>query len=302
MASIASAISFLMLLLVTYSYSVPILPQFDGSTPPYEITTGITTIEHQKPSVMELVTRPQPTGATNVHKTRSTGGDSSSEEGMKPTHVGYSQRSVNDMSTDEGTTPGYEGHSERSVNDMSTEEDTTPLYGGYSERSVDNMNTGEDTTPRYGGYSQRSVNDMSTEEGTTPGYGGYSERSVDSMSTEEDTTPRYGGYSVRGLGSDEDSFSATTPQENEERSFDENSSSSIESSTQFNERSISSFDMPSGLPTATFKTQYGMGVPSKVQPLPTYPFGLNRVPSGEFESSSVPTFHQKREFDGWSRK
>jgi hypothetical protein len=296
MASIASAISFLMLLLVTYSYSLPIVPEFDGSTPTYEITTGITTVEHQKPYVMELVKKPQPADATDVHKTRSTGGDSSSEEGMKPPHGSYKQRSVNDMSTEEGTTPRYEGHSERSVNDMSPEEDTTPRYGGYSERSLDNMNTEEDTTPLYGGYS---------------------ERSVDSMSTEEDTTPRYGGYSVRGLGNEEDSFSATTPQENEERSFDENSfsattpqeneersfdensSSSIESSTQFNERSISSFDMPSGLPTATFETQYGMKGPSKFQPLPKYPFGINQVPSGEFASSSVPTFHQKREVENW---
>jgi hypothetical protein len=42
----ASILSFFVVLLITYSYSAPVIQEFNSTTPEYEFTTGTTIVEH----------------------------------------------------------------------------------------------------------------------------------------------------------------------------------------------------------------------------------------------------------------
>jgi len=71
MASITSVISFLVLLLVTYSYCAPFVHQYENSTAEYEYTTGETIVEHGNSFNMHLISDDESTGVPNIHKERS---------------------------------------------------------------------------------------------------------------------------------------------------------------------------------------------------------------------------------------
>jgi len=73
MASITSVISFLILLLATYSYSAPTV------TPEYEFTTGTMLVEHQTPATLILMKNPGSVSVSNIQKPRSFNGLDSEE-------------------------------------------------------------------------------------------------------------------------------------------------------------------------------------------------------------------------------
>jgi len=65
------SISFFVLLLATYCYSVPVNPPLDSPTPDYEFTTGKTIVDHDNKINMHLMSDEESTGVPNIHNERS---------------------------------------------------------------------------------------------------------------------------------------------------------------------------------------------------------------------------------------
>jgi len=70
MASMTTFISFFVLLLATYSYSLPLGEFFGNSTADYEFTTGHTIIDHNNTFIMHLVNEEDSTNVPTIHKVR----------------------------------------------------------------------------------------------------------------------------------------------------------------------------------------------------------------------------------------
>jgi len=79
MASITSVISIFVLLLVTYSYAVPIGQKFDISTSNYEFTTAKTLVEHEMKTDIELTTFGESTIIPVTHTKRTSSAEHSGE-------------------------------------------------------------------------------------------------------------------------------------------------------------------------------------------------------------------------------
>jgi hypothetical protein len=91
MASITSIISFLILLLATYSYSAPFQQAFETSTPEYEFTTGTTIVEHENSFNMHLISDDESTSVPHIYNTGPV------EEVTTSDNVTFSTRSVQDF-------------------------------------------------------------------------------------------------------------------------------------------------------------------------------------------------------------
>jgi len=198
MASITSVISFLILLLATYSYSAPVVPEFDITTPEYEFTTGTTIVERSVVD-MQLMSDEESTSVLNIHKER-TDDDSSSEEVTTSIGVTLSTRDVDEDSFS-STTP--ESDKKRSFDeDFSTtpeldkkrsfDEDFSTTPDSDKKRSVD-----EDfsTTPESSvddSDRKRSFDEFSssTFESSTE-FDRRAIRPVDSQGEFETSTPFY---------------------------------------------------------------------------------------------------------------
>jgi len=98
MASITSVISFLILLLATYSYSAPVKQEYVKSTPTYEFTTGTTIVEHEDSFKMRLISDDESTDVPHIHKDRSAE-ESNSGEVTTSGDVTLSPRSLEDSPT-----------------------------------------------------------------------------------------------------------------------------------------------------------------------------------------------------------
>jgi hypothetical protein len=66
----ASITSIFILLFITYSYSVPIGPEYGSSTTPYQFTTGQTTVEHVNSVNMHLLSDDESTAVPTILKQR----------------------------------------------------------------------------------------------------------------------------------------------------------------------------------------------------------------------------------------
>jgi len=75
----ASVISFCFLLLVAYSYSAPILQEYENSTSEYEYTTNPIIVEHVSSINMHLLSDDESTGIPTIQKSRSSEESNSDE-------------------------------------------------------------------------------------------------------------------------------------------------------------------------------------------------------------------------------
>jgi len=75
----ASVISFCFLLLVAYSYSAPILQEYENSTSEYEYTTNPIIVEHVSSINMHLLSDDESTGVPTIQKSRSSEESNSDE-------------------------------------------------------------------------------------------------------------------------------------------------------------------------------------------------------------------------------
>lgn len=62
-----SFISFIVLLLATYSYSLPLGQLFENTTPEYEFTTGHTIVDHENTFNMHLISEEESANVSNIH-------------------------------------------------------------------------------------------------------------------------------------------------------------------------------------------------------------------------------------------
>jgi hypothetical protein len=87
----ASMISFLILLLATYSYSAPFQQAFETSTSGYEFTTGTTIVEHENSFNMRLISDDESTSVPHIHSVGLV------EEVTTSDNVTFSTRSLQDF-------------------------------------------------------------------------------------------------------------------------------------------------------------------------------------------------------------
>jgi len=173
----------------------------------------------------------------------------------------------------EVTTGVSDIHHPRSVTDLSDEETTTAGDVTVWSRSVGESESEETTTPDDVTVSARSLRESESEETTTAGDVTVSSRSVGESESEETTTPVDVTVSPRSFVIS--SFSSSTPSE-EEPNFNEFSSTTIESSTSFNQRAIPNYDDQDQFPSST----------------PYYKQGQEEITGNVQPSSSVTKFGQ----------
>jgi len=205
MASTTSVISFLILLLATYSYSAPFKHEYEKSTPKYEFTTGTTIVERGDSFNMHLISDDESTDASHLHKERSAE-ESNSEEVTTSDDVTLSPRSFEDspFSTSTSTSSSSdESNEKRSLDEFSfttmessTEFDRRAIRPHESQEEIETStsfvsdNSVEMTTHfepsssvnSFGKFTGLLHNDETEEKFTTPEYEKHD------RSSEESTT------------------------------------------------------------------------------------------------------------------
>jgi len=201
MASITSVISVVVLLLVTYSYSIPVYHVSEFSTPDYEFTTGQTIVSHENIVNMQLVNEDESTVVPSIHTPRS----------FEVTTEGFDRpsRTFEDSSFFMTSTSAFPSTDEPSVNtrgfnsffptmESSTEFDRRAIRPTESQEefesstSVMSENEMENTTEveqtssaqSFGKFTGLLPEDQSNETITTPEY----DQTTEESTTEESTT------------------------------------------------------------------------------------------------------------------
>jgi hypothetical protein len=125
------SISFFVLLLATYCYSVPIDPRFDSTKPDHELTTGKTIVDRDDKINMHLMTDEESTGLPAIHKQRSFMDDekvNSTTIDSSEHHHDHMSRSFMDGEKENSTTidsSERHDHMSRSFMDVEKENSTT---------------------------------------------------------------------------------------------------------------------------------------------------------------------------------
>jgi len=141
MASITSVISLFVLLLATYSYSLPVGQLFENSTAEFEWTTGDTIVDEASTVVMQLISDDESTGVPLIQTPRSYD-DSSSDEATTADGVTLSPRSSKNPPS------SYEPDVKRSLGDrtefaggkyLRPRPITEPKSHRFDERSLDDF-------------------------------------------------------------------------------------------------------------------------------------------------------------------
>jgi hypothetical protein len=202
MTSIASIISFFVLLLITYSYSIPVEKVHDSSTVHYEFTTDKTMVDYENTSPMPSIPGKQSTVTPNMHKKRINPVDIPTEQTIEEHHT--TEESVH-------------------VHDMNRRREP-PIQGVRSIDDEESLRT-EDVDRRCSSHKQeRSVDEDDDEVTTTDVY--RPSRTFEETSYPSTTIKSTSDYSL-------------SHEEHDKRSFkDEFSTTTIETSTEFNRRAV----------------------------------------------------------------
>jgi len=202
MASITSVISFFILLLATYSYSAPIVNEYEITTPDLEFTTGTTMVEREDAVDMKLVTDDETTVVSHMDKDKKRSStDGSSEESKTSVDVKLSSRKVEDSHSEEVTTPIDVKLATRKVEDSHSEELTTAIGVKLATRKVEDSHSEELTTPIDVKVSTRTV-----EEPTSPSDESNEKRSVEDefMYTTMETSTDFNRRAIKPVESQEE--------------------------------------------------------------------------------------------------
>jgi outer membrane biosynthesis protein TonB len=230
MASITSVISFFILLLATYSYSAPVAYEYENSTPQFEFTTGTTIVEHVTSVNMQLL---------------------SDDESTVVPNMGKNQPSV-DFNSEEATTSGVH-HSLHSFLQSSS-----PSGESNEKRSVDELKEkrGEDEP-----NEERSADEPNEESSADePNEKRSADEPKEKRGEDESNEKRTADEPKEKRGEDESNEKRSADESKEKRSEDESKEkrgvdgfmyTTMETSTDFNQRAIRPVESQEEFETST---------------------------------------------------
>jgi hypothetical protein len=226
----ASIISFFVLSLITYSYSVPVGKVYDSSTVYYEFTTDKTIVDRENTSRIPLVHGEQPTGTSNIHKKRFNPVGIPPKQTVEEHHIDIDEESTPSQEIDRRRQPPEQGI--RSIDDEES----------HRVEKVDRRRQ----PPEQNAQSERSVDEPDNDEiSTTDVY--RPSRTFEESSFPSITITSTTDVSRPSRTFEESSFPSITStvdyssshEEHDNRSFkDEFSTQPIETSTEFSRRAI----------------------------------------------------------------
>jgi len=200
MASITSVISVVVLLLVTYSYSIPVFHTSEFSTPDYEFTTGQTIVSHENIVNMQLVNEDESTVVPTIQTPRSF----NSFMNHEVTTEGFDRpsRTFEDSSFFMTSTPAFPSKDEPSVDtrgfnhvfptmvESSTEFDRRAIRPTESQEEVESSTEFESSTPVIFEHEMEETTEVEPSS-SAQSFGKFTGLLHDDQSNETITTPEY---------------------------------------------------------------------------------------------------------------
>lgn len=257
MASITSVVAFLILLLATFSYSAPIGEEYGNSTSEYEYTTNQNMVDWKKPGNMRSMVDDESTSVPAIRE------DQSSEENDVTTeYVTRSSRNYEDSSYSPATDRTVERNYEEYTSPSSDKMNEKRLYE-YSTSSPTSESSEELNHETYSSPASMGMNPKRNyEESTYPSTSESSEErnherysSPSSLKMNEKRIYEYSTYVPTSESSEESSETYSSPsstelnqkrsiqtpsnaESNTERAVEDFLYTTLESSTEFNQRAI----------------------------------------------------------------
>jgi len=200
MASITSVISVVVLLLVTYSYSIPVFHTSEFSTPDYEFTTGQTIVTHENIVNMQLVNEDESTVVPTIQTPRSFDSFNFHEVTTEGFH--HPSRTFEDSSFFMTSTPAFPSTDEPSVNthgfnhvfptmvESSTEFDRRAIRPTESQEEVESSTEFESSTPVIFEHEMEETTEVEPSS-SAQSFGRFTGLLHDDQANETITTPEY---------------------------------------------------------------------------------------------------------------
>jgi hypothetical protein len=242
----ASVISFCFLLLVAYSYSAPILQEYENSTSEYEYTTNPIIVEQGSSINMHLLSDDESTGVPTIQKSRSS--EESNSDEITTDNVARSSRTFEQSSyplpTESSEEHSYETSSYSTSTELPDKRNYEPSLYLTSTEIQKKRNFDESSDPSPVESSEEHTYETSSYLTSTEIQ---KKRNLDEPSETESSESHSSEESKRNV----EDFLFTT----------------LESSAEFNQRAIRPIESQEELESSTIYSENQVEITTDVQPL-----------------------------------